>query len=70
MVIKELKIIWDSYAEEINLGLWVNAGHGLNYQSVYPIAILPGLAELNIGHSIIRTGIDQFEKQKLAIRCG
>lgn len=35
------------------LGLVVNAGHGLHYQNVEPIAALPGMNELNIGHSII-----------------
>jgi pyridoxine 5-phosphate synthase len=75
MVIKELKIIWESYAEEINLGLWVNAGHGLNYQNVYPIAILLGMEELNSGHSkIIRAvlvGIDRaIREMELAILGG
>jgi pyridoxine 5-phosphate synthase len=35
------------------LGLRVNAGHGLTYQNVEPVAALPGLEELNIGHSIV-----------------
>ncbi len=35
------------------LGLIVNAGHGLNYENVQPIAALKYLNELNIGHSII-----------------
>jgi pyridoxine 5-phosphate synthase len=34
-------------------GLMVNAGHGLNYRNVGPIAEIKGLWELNIGHSII-----------------
>ncbi len=34
-------------------GLIVNAGHGLNYQNVEPVAAISGLTELNIGHSII-----------------
>ncbi len=34
-------------------GLQVNAGHGLNYQNVKPVAALPDLRELNIGHAII-----------------
>jgi len=36
-----------------NLNLGVNAGHGLNYRNVQPIAAIPGIYELNIGHSII-----------------
>jgi len=35
------------------IGLKVNAGHGLNYENVAPIAALPGIAELNIGHAIV-----------------
>ena len=35
------------------IGLKVNAGHGLNYDNVGPIAALPGIAELNIGHAIV-----------------
>ena len=36
-----------------SLGLRVNAGHGLNYENVKPVAALPYMEELNIGHSII-----------------
>ena len=31
----------------------VNAGHGLNYQNVEPVAMIAGINELNIGHAII-----------------
>ncbi|PPI88272.1 pyridoxine 5'-phosphate synthase [Candidatus Pantoea edessiphila] len=34
-------------------GLKINAGHGLNYHNVIPIALIPEIHELNIGHSII-----------------
>ncbi|PMR73465.1 pyridoxine 5'-phosphate synthase [Billgrantia endophytica] len=37
----------------LELGLIVNAGHGLHYHNVEAIAAIPGLNELNIGHSII-----------------
>lgn len=36
-----------------SLGLRVNAGHGLNYNNVLPIARIPEIEELNIGHSIV-----------------
>ncbi|CAD5290748.1 Pyridoxine 5'-phosphate synthase [Alteromonas sp. 38] len=39
------------YADK--LGLKVNAGHGLHYHNVKPIAAIPQLIELNIGHAII-----------------
>ncbi|MFO0869487.1 MAG: pyridoxine 5'-phosphate synthase [Pirellulales bacterium] len=35
------------------LGLGLHAGHGLNYQNVGPIAALPEMHELNIGHAIV-----------------
>ena len=37
----------------VALGLRVNAGHGLNYRNVQPIARLPDIRELNIGHAIV-----------------
>ncbi|GLQ73775.1 pyridoxine 5'-phosphate synthase [Vibrio sp. vnigr-6D03] len=40
-----------SYADSI--GIKVNAGHGLTYHNVAPIAALPEVYELNIGHSIM-----------------
>lgn len=36
-----------------SIGLTVNAGHGLTYHNVQPIAALPGIHELNIGHAIV-----------------
>ena len=35
------------------LGLRVNAGHGLTYQNVEPVAAIPAMEELNIGHTIV-----------------
>lgn len=40
-----------------DLGLTVNAGHGLNYQNVMPVAAIPKIRELNIGHSIIARAV-------------
>lgn len=40
-----------------SLGLKVNAGHGLNYENVHRMHEIPGLVELNIGHSIISKAI-------------
>jgi len=39
------------------LGLVVHAGHGLNYVNVVRIAAIPGMTELNIGHSIVSRAI-------------
>ena len=44
-----------------NAGIKVNAGHGLNYHNVKPIAALPEIIELNIGHAIVaRALVDGF----------
>ena len=49
------------------LGLHVNAGHGLNYQNVGPIAAIAQVQELNIGHAIIAralfTGLQDAVKE-------
>jgi pyridoxine 5-phosphate synthase len=46
-----------------SLGLKVNAGHGLHYHNVKPIAAIPQLYELNIGHAIIaRAAFDGLHK--------
>lgn len=45
-----------------NKGIIVNAGHGLHYHNVKPIAEIPEIYELNIGHAIIaRAAIDGLE---------
>jgi pyridoxine 5-phosphate synthase len=41
----------------VELGLEINAGHGLNYENVEPILAMPGLVELNIGHSLVSEAI-------------
>ncbi len=40
-----------------SLGLTLNAGHGLNYHNVRPVANLEGMCELNIGHSIVARAV-------------
>ena len=49
----ELQKIIESTYYAIDLGLVVNAGHGLNYQNVEKIASINNMNELNIGHSIV-----------------
>lgn len=49
-----------------SLGLIVNAGHGLNYQNVKPIAAIKELHELNIGHAIIARAL--FSGLKEAVK--
>lgn len=38
-------------------GLGVNAGHGINYENIHEIKVVPHLCELNIGHSIVSRAI-------------
>lgn len=40
-----------------NIGLRINAGHGLNYFNVVPVAKIEHMEELNIGHSIISRAV-------------
>jgi pyridoxine 5-phosphate synthase len=40
-----------------SLGMTLHAGHGLTYRNVKPIAAIQGMAELNIGHSIVARAI-------------
>lgn len=50
---QELQRIKDAVAHATSLGLVVNAGHGLHYENVTPIANIENMNELNIGHSIV-----------------
>lgn len=57
------------------LGLHVHVGHGLNYHNVGPIAAIPEVEELNIGHSIVSravlVGLERAVRDmKEAIRLG
>jgi len=54
---KELENIKRSIVLAMNLGLKINAGHGLNYENTERIATMPEILELNIGHSIISRAI-------------
>jgi pyridoxine 5-phosphate synthase len=49
----ELKKIADMAALAAKNGIEPHAGHGLTYENVQPIAAIPQLAELNIGHYLI-----------------
>ncbi len=49
----ELARLIDGAKQAADLGLEVHMGHGLNYDTVAPIAALPEVAELNIGHFLI-----------------
>lgn len=54
---QELNALKQGCEQALSLGLRVNAGHGLTYWNVYPMAGLPGMEELNIGHTIISRAV-------------
>src|SRR5260221_423561 len=57
-----LRVLRDGAAQAAALGLQVHAGHGIDFETVGPIAAIPEFAELNIGHFLIGeaifTGLD------------
>ncbi len=55
--VREYERIKQSAQLGLSLGLEMHAGHGLSYETVGPIAALPELKELNIGHFLIGEAI-------------
>ena len=53
----ELERLVDAARHGNEKGLVINAGHGLHYQNVKPIARIPEIVELNIGHAIIARAV-------------
>ena len=68
---QELARIRSGVAFALEQGLVVNAGHGLHYHNTLPIAEIPGINELNIGHSIIAraaiAGLDEAVRSMRAL---
>lgn len=66
----ELERLANAARRAHQLGLKVNAGHGLNYQNVRLLDRVPHLVELNIGHSIVSravfVGLDAAVREMLA----
>jgi pyridoxine 5-phosphate synthase len=54
---RELGRLRAAAARAVAAGLVAHAGHGLDYHNVQPVAAMPELAELNIGHAIIARAI-------------
>jgi len=54
---EELRRVVDAAAHADNIGLTVNAGHGLHYGNVAAIAKIEQIVELNIGHAIISRAV-------------
>ncbi|MBF0485015.1 MAG: pyridoxine 5'-phosphate synthase [Candidatus Omnitrophica bacterium] len=68
---QELKRLMGMAAYATKLGLTVNAGHGLKYHNTLPVALIRGMNELNIGHSIISraafVGLKQAVREMITI---
>jgi pyridoxine 5-phosphate synthase len=56
-VVAELAKIREAGAAVLGHGMRFNAGHALNYFNVQPIAVLPGVRELHIGHAIVSRAV-------------
>ncbi|MEM9353045.1 MAG: pyridoxine 5'-phosphate synthase [Planctomycetota bacterium] len=54
---EQLVVLHEAAKEVLDAGLTLHAGHGLTYRNVSPVAAIPGMGELNIGHSIISRSI-------------
>jgi pyridoxine 5-phosphate synthase len=54
---RELARLADAARMGRDLGLAVHAGHGLTYENVIPVAAIPEIEELNIGHSIVSRSV-------------
>jgi len=69
--VAELKKVIRSAGLGKELGLGVNAGHGLHYHNVREIAIIPEIDDLSIGHSIIAraifTGLDRAVRDMIGL---
>jgi len=71
--LKELKRIKEAVSYGKQIGIGVNAGHGLDYENVSNIASIPNINELNIGFSIIAASVfvgigDAVKQMKKVIR--
>lgn len=53
----ELEHLAAAAEEAVSHGLHVAAGHGLDYNNVRPVAAIPGIEELNIGHALIARAV-------------
>lgn len=54
---RELHRLVDAAVGGRKLGLDVHAGHGLTYENVSPVAAIPEIEELNIGHSVVSRAV-------------
>ena len=71
---RELERLATAARRAASLGLEVHAGHGLTYHNVQPVAAIPEIVELNIGHCIIAraifTGLESAVRDMKALMIG
>lgn len=56
-LVREIEKVRDAGARIVAAGMRFNAGHALNYHNVRPVAALPGVQELHIGHAIVSRAV-------------
>ncbi|MGY6663464.1 MAG: pyridoxine 5'-phosphate synthase [Glycocaulis sp.] len=70
-VAREVERLQDAAREAVRRGIEPHAGHGLTFDNVKPVAAIPELAELNIGHFLIGeaifTGLETAVKRMRAL---
>jgi pyridoxine 5-phosphate synthase len=68
---QELERLAETVRSGHDLGLHVNAGHGIHYHNVLEVAALPGIVEFNIGHAIVArsvfSGLDSAVREMKAL---
>ena len=67
---RELKRLQSAASLAASLGLEVHAGHGLTYNNVGPVAAIPEIIELNIGHHLIGAAIFVGLERAVRRMCG
>jgi pyridoxine 5-phosphate synthase len=71
IAVKELEAVVSGAQLAKEIGLRVHAGHGLTYENVRPIAAIPEMEDLNIGHNLIArasmVGLERAVKEMLAL---
>ncbi|MCP5328769.1 MAG: pyridoxine 5'-phosphate synthase [Steroidobacteraceae bacterium] len=70
---RELERLRAAARQAAQAGLEVHAGHGLNYQNVQPVAAIPQIVELNIGHAIVGralfAGLEAAVREMKSLMC-
>lgn len=65
-IARELEDMRQAGSLAVKLGMRLHAGHGLNYRNTTPIAMIPHMAELNIGHALVSRSVFTGLRQAVA----